>query len=223
MPVKTSYDLVQIIHFIQRFRVPVRTLWNINNTIIIQIMFRILNKCEFVCVSACLSAPYVLVYHFCASKNVHRWTLCYDGGYSDDDPDQRSFYFWMQTGYREHIMPPAEQDTCNRPLTAGHFESLSPSLRAGANPRCVYHKTGTTAGWSVRSLPWTSWSADTYGYNLGWCALIWISTNGLRGGISACTVSHVHLRRYMRGSAQSGALNRTIAIGKIHCSSEKSY
>lgn len=32
----------------------------------------------------------------------------------------------------------------------------SASLRAGANPCCVYHTTGTTAGWSVCSLCWTS-------------------------------------------------------------------
>lgn len=147
------------------------------------------------CVPACLclwSAPYVLVYHFCASRmSIWSWQLWCDGGYSGADPDQRSFYFWIQTGYREHIMPPTEQDTCNRPLTPGHFESLSPSLRAGANPCCVYHTTGTTAGWSVCRHSWTSRYADTYGYYLGWCVLIWISTNGLQGGISARTVSYV--------------------------------
>lgn len=142
---------------------------------------------------------------FLCFQNIHWWVwqLWCGGGYPGADPDQRSFYFWAQTGYREHIMPTTEQDTCNRPLTVGHFESLSPSLRAGANPCCVYHTTGTTAGWSVSSLSWTSWSADTYGYYLGWCALIWISTNGLQGGISASTVSYVHLGRY-KGLSPAG-------------------
>lgn len=155
---------------------------------------------EFVCTPACLciwSASYVSVYHFCASKmSIWAWQLWCEGGYSGADPDQRSFYFRVQTGYREHIMPPTEQDTCNRPPTPGHFKSLSPSLRAGANPCCVYHTTGTTAGWSVCSLAWTPWYANTYGYYLGWCALIWISTTRHQGGISARTVSYAHLRRY---------------------------
>lgn len=124
------------------------------------------------------------------------WHLWCESGYSGADPNEWNFYLWMQTGYREHIMSPTEQDTCNRPLTPGHFESLSPSLRAGANPCCVYHTTGTTAGWSVYSLARTSWNADTYGFYPGWCVLIWISTNENRRGISARTVSSVHLRRY---------------------------
>ena len=94
------------------------------------------------------------------------------------------------------LFPPAEQETCNRPLTPDHFESLSPSLRAGANPCCVYHTTGTTAGWSVCSLSWTSWWADAHGCSPGWCVLICISTNRLQGGISAHTVSYGHLKRY---------------------------
>lgn len=46
------------------------------------------------------------------------------------------------------------------------------------------------------AMPRTSGYADTYGYYPGWCALIWISTNGRQGGISEYTVSYVHLRRY---------------------------
>lgn len=148
----------------------------------------------------------------CTSLFVHVMSIWCDGGYSGADLDERSFYFWMQTRYRKHNMPPTEQDTCNQPLTLGHFKSLSPSFRAGANPCCVYHTTGTTAGWSVCSLSWPFWSADTYGYYLGWCALIWISTNGLQVGISACTVSFISAD--MKGSAQSG-LNHSIAIANF--------
>lgn len=45
------------------------------------------------------------------------------------------------------------------------LKSLSPSLRAGANPFCVYHTTGATAGWPLCSFVGTSRYA-TYRYNL---------------------------------------------------------
>lgn len=153
--------------------------------------------CLCVCWLVYICGSYLLVRHVCASKMLS-WVgqLWCDFECSGTDPDQRSFYFWIQTAYTEHIMASTEQDTCNQPLTWSHLESLSSSLKAGANPCGVYHTTGTTAGWSVCSLSWTSWWAETYGYYLGWCALIWISTNGLHQSISECTVSYVHLRRY---------------------------
>ncbi len=171
MPLKTSSDLMWIIQVIQKFRVPVRSHY----------AFLCHQKQE-------KSAQYVLCIAYASvfcTESMNLTFLCFqnvylslqpwcEGGYSGVDLNQRSFYFWMQTGYRARILPPTEQDTCNRPLTPGHFESLSPSLRAGANPCCVYHTTGTTAGWSVYSLAWTSWYAGTYGYYLGWCGLIWL-------------------------------------------------
>ncbi len=140
MPVKTSWDLVWIIHFIQRFRVPVRSVYaslshqkrekGANDVLHIVCTVYV----SFVCAPACLcmwSAPYVLVYHFCASK-ISTWSrqLWCDGGYPDDDLDQRSFYFWIQTGYREDIMPPTEQDTCNQPLTPGPFRIIISKLKS---------------------------------------------------------------------------------------------
>ena len=163
--VKTSYDLVWIISFIWRLKEPLRS-------VLSSLLSKDWERCKFcvvlyVCMCVCwpvyVRGPYLLVHHICASKMLSWiWQLWCDGVCSGTDPDQRSFYLWIQTAYTEHIMPPTEQDTCNRPLTWSHLESLSSSLKAGANPCGVYHTTGTTAGWSVCSLSWTSW----WGWNI---------------------------------------------------------
>lgn len=91
----------------------------------------------------------------------------YNSGCLGVDPDKRTLYFWKQTGFQEHNISPTGQDTCNRPLTLGHFKSLSASLSAEANPCCVYYTTGTAAGWSVCSRSQTSCWINTVHMDAG--------------------------------------------------------
>lgn len=187
----TSHDPIWIIHFIQTFRVPVRSLSAfLSHQKNMQTMFSSHIKN---CLSM-WSALYVFVYPFCASKvTIWAWQPKSDScGVTADTQ--------ALTRTRGLSISECRQDTgcilcCPQDRTraidlwpTGHFKSLSSRLRAWTNPCCVYYTTGTTAGWSVCSLAGTSWYAHTYGYYLGWCALIWISTNGHRGGISAHTV-----------------------------------
>lgn len=96
-----------------------------------------------------------------------------------------SLYSYIQTpDTGEHIISNKTETHVINLWPWGVFESLSRSLRAGANPDC-----GTTAGWPVWSLSW--W--DTM--DLGWCVLTWILTSGVSGmSISTHTVSYVHLK-----------------------------